>query len=54
MRRLIGALVILLAVLAWHSEAEAACYSETITTPDGRIIICWVCCSGSLCNTSCF
>lgn len=54
MRRLIAALAITAALLAFNSAAYAACSFQNITTPDGRIIMCSTCClPGGFCNTVC-
>lgn len=54
MKRLIGAVAILLAVLLWHTEAAASCTTSTIFLPDGRMVICTTCCYGANCTTNCF
>ena len=42
-------------LLVWLTEpALASCTTQTITTPDGQVIICTTCCYGSQCNTTCF
>ena len=52
MKRLIAAIVLLLAVTV--QQAEAACSTHTITLPDGRMLMCTTCCFGNSCNTTCF
>ncbi len=54
MRRLIAAVVLLVAVLLWHGEAVAECYTNTYILPGGKIVICQVCCYWNNCTTTCF
>ncbi len=46
---------VLLAVagLVIAGSAYAACTTQTITMPDGRMMICTTCCVGGNCNTFC-
>ena len=44
----LGWLVILLA-----DPALAACTSNTVMTPDGRMLFCTTCCTGNQCQTTC-
>jgi hypothetical protein len=53
MRRLIASLATVLALLAWHGNAHAACTTSTIMLPDGRAMFCMTCCTGMFCNTTC-
>jgi hypothetical protein len=34
--------------------AYASCTTNTVTMPDGRMMICTTCCYGGNCNTNCF
>lgn len=50
--KLITALLIILSLLVY--QAEAACVTNTIVDQNGRMLVCTTCCSGTMCNTSCF
>ena len=54
MKRIIAALAITTALLAFNSTAAFASCSQHTIYQDGRIIICSTCCFGSNCNTTCF
>ncbi len=42
-------------LLVWCAEpALAQCTTNTIFTPDGRTVICQVCCWNGTCQTHCF
>lgn len=55
MRKLIAALAVGLALLAWHAEVQAACTTHTYFLPGGRMVTCTTCCFpyGGGCTTSC-
>ncbi len=51
--------LIVLVVMVWGlavmaEPALASCTTHTIFTPDGRTVICQVCCYGGNCTTTCF
>lgn len=51
---LAAALLLYIGVL-WVSPACALnCWSQVITTSDGRYITCTTCCDFGVCNTTCF
>lgn len=46
---IIGAIALSFAGIAW-----ASCTTHTLTTANGRIIMCTTCCYGGNCTTNCF
>lgn len=53
MTRWIAVIAILLGLLIWHAEVEAACSSVFYTDANGMIHSCTTCCTGGFCTTSC-
>ncbi len=46
---------ILTAVLSLTAfSVYASCTTSTISTPDGKFMVCTTCCNGGNCNTTCF
>ena len=47
-----------LVIALWLSTVAtlsyAACTTQTISTPDGKYMVCTTCCNGPNCNTTCF
>ena len=55
MRRWLAVLILAAAAtLMTVAPAWAACTTHTITYPDGRIVMCTICCYYGNCNTTCF
>ena len=53
MRKLIGAIAVAVALLAWAGDVQAACSTITYIGPDGRVMICTTCCYGNNCTVTC-
>ena len=52
--KILSALILAIVFLTHASAAFAQCRSETIFLPDGRMMICTVCCfSTGHCTTNC-
>lgn len=49
--KILGSILMFLAVLSWTAEAQASCY--TTVSMGNPVVICTVCCSGGICTTSC-
>ena len=54
MKRWIAVTAVLLGVLAWAGEVQAACTSTVVNDGRGGLIFCTTCCSGGYCSTTCF
>jgi hypothetical protein len=46
---LVGVICLLFAGSVW-----ASCRSNTIVTPDGKVVICTICCNQGQCTTVCY
>jgi len=53
MRKYLAMAAVLIGLLAWHGQAQANCRFWTYTAPDGRMMTCTTCCTGTFCNTTC-
>lgn len=40
--------------LSMLATVAFACTTQTITMPDGRMMVCTTCCFGGNCSTNCF
>ena len=55
MKRLMAGLILMWVLFGLASAAIAACTTHTIFLPDGQMLICTTCCTGSSsCTTTCF
>jgi hypothetical protein len=52
MKRWLAAAVVVLGLLAYHGQAQAACSVHTYFI-NGQLISCTTCCTGTYCNTTC-
>jgi len=53
MKPLIALLVALWMLLGLAGDVSAACTTQRIFLPDGRLLVCLTCCSESSCSTVC-
>ena len=44
-------LALILAAVA--TAAYAGCFTNTVITPDGTVLICTTCCENGMCTTNC-
>ena len=49
MRKIIFGLVVATVATA----AYAGCFTNTVVTPDGRLVVCTTCCENGMCTTTC-
>ena len=49
MRKIIFGLV----AAAVATAAYAGCFTNTVVTPDGRLVVCTTCCENGMCTTTC-
>lgn len=54
MKALIVAVAIVWGLVTTAEPALAQCTTNTIFTPDGRVVTCQVCCWSGNCTTQCF
>lgn len=55
MRTLIIAVALVIGIVMTAEPALANCTTQTIFTPDGRTVVCTVCCDGGgNCTSTCF
>ena len=45
--------IMLWAICSLPAPALAACTTQTVMLPDGRMMFCTTCCQGGICNTTC-
>lgn len=45
--------LVAIALTVATTVAYAACLTNTIVTPDGKVIMCTTCCYGGNCTTTC-
>ncbi len=53
MKRALAILALTLAVLAVPVKAVAACTTQTVFLPDGKVLYCQTCCFNGVCTTNC-
>jgi len=54
MKKIVAALAVAVALLAFHTEVHASCVTNTIFGSNGRTTFCTTCCYSGSCTTTCF
>lgn len=45
--------LIALTLAAIATAAYAGCFTNTVVTPNGQVVICTTCCENGMCTTNC-